>query len=63
MAANEMVVDQTHGLHEGVGGDWADEAEASSLECLRESPAFHRLGGEVAGGGGAISPGLGMGRE
>ena len=43
MAADQMVVDESHGLHERVGGDGTDETEASRLERLCKSAALRRL--------------------
>ena len=44
VAASEVVVDEAHGLHEGVGGGGADEGPAASFEVLTE--------GDGLGGGG-----------
>ena len=42
-AALEVVVDQAHGLHEGVDGGRADEAPAAALQFLAERGQFRRL--------------------
>lgn len=43
----EVVVDEAHGLHEGVGGGGADEGPAAFFEVLAE-------GGGLGGGGEAL---------
>ena len=40
MASNDVVIDETHGLHERVHGGWTDEAEATRLEILGHSNGF-----------------------
>lgn len=55
MAAGEVVVDETHGLHQGVAGGGAKERPASFLEILAEGDRF-RASGESAGFGPGEGP-------
>lgn len=50
MAACEVVVNEPHGLHEGVAGGGAKERPASFLEILAERDCFG-ASGESAGVG------------
>lgn len=39
-AALEVIIDEAHGLHEGVASGWADEGPAAFFEILAESDGF-----------------------
>ena len=41
-AVLNMVIDQAHCLHEGVGRGWTDELPATLLEILRERDGYLR---------------------
>lgn len=40
----DMIVDQRHGLHEGVDGGRADEFPPLLFQCLRERDGLNRCG-------------------
>ena len=63
MAAGHMVVHESHGLHERVGGDRTDEPEAVSLERFRESATVRGLGGKIIDGRRTLLSRVCSGRE
>src|SRR5688572_5400204 len=46
-AAGEMIVDQAHGLHEGIGSRGTDEAKSPAAQVFGQRQGFGRLGRHV----------------